>query len=392
MPKQIRMQIVEEATPIISHQNARQMLVGPGHNEPEPFPGWGGFVGWTSPLRLRSGVLIVGFSAGYWHGSPPTPWRVPPETLKQWIEMGMPADVDAPRGGRAMLIRSTDDGRTWSAPTTIIDTPDDDRHPNFIELADGTILCSFFRYSGVRDGTRANILRSTDGGLTWSEPSELPSPLEWDATDGPFVQLRDGGVLIALYGDILGRSDRAERIAVFRTDDSGVTWRCTGVIEAEHELSEPGIVELPDGRLIVIARPEGAISWSDDGGETWTEPASFGMRMYEPGLLVLADGTLVCLYGSYNDGQRGGLHAMFSRDGGETWIAPAPDYGFSVDPSVYGYCRGILLPDGDILMSYLDSGGHHSGDARTEKIWSMRFRVRDDLRGIERRDEIWSAG
>ena len=42
--------------------------------------------------------------------------------------MGLPADIVAPTGGRAMIIRSTDQGKTWSKPVTLIDTPDDDRH------------------------------------------------------------------------------------------------------------------------------------------------------------------------------------------------------------------------------------------------------------------------
>ena len=58
--------------------------------------------------------------------------------------MGLPADIVAPTGGRAMIVRSTDQGKTWSKPETLIDTPSDDRHPAFVELKDGTVLCSFF--------------------------------------------------------------------------------------------------------------------------------------------------------------------------------------------------------------------------------------------------------
>jgi hypothetical protein len=82
----------------------RGILVGPGINQPDPFPGYGGFVGWESPIRLKSGVWIVGFNAGYWHASPPTPVHYPPKTLAEYRKMGMP-DVQAPTGGRAMFIR-----------------------------------------------------------------------------------------------------------------------------------------------------------------------------------------------------------------------------------------------------------------------------------------------
>ena len=46
-----------------------------------------------------------------------------------------------------MLIRSSDEGKR-SKPTLLIDTPVDDRHPAFVELRDGAILCSFFTYVG----------------------------------------------------------------------------------------------------------------------------------------------------------------------------------------------------------------------------------------------------
>jgi len=84
-------------------------------------PGYTGFVGWQHPIRLRNGTLLVGFSTGYWHGSPPTPLLIDAQTLADWRKIGFPDEVDAPTGGRAMLIRSEDDGVTWSKPETIIE-------------------------------------------------------------------------------------------------------------------------------------------------------------------------------------------------------------------------------------------------------------------------------
>ena len=44
--------------------SCRGTVVGKGVNEPDPFPGYGGFVGWESPVRLHDGTWIVGFNAG----------------------------------------------------------------------------------------------------------------------------------------------------------------------------------------------------------------------------------------------------------------------------------------------------------------------------------------
>jgi photosystem II stability/assembly factor-like uncharacterized protein len=192
------------------------------------------------------------------------------------------------------------------------------------------------------------------------------------------VVLKDGSVVLGIYGS--PPKGGREQVAVLRSTDSGQTWQLLSVVQSDHEMSEMGLAQLPDGRLVLITRPEGDIAWSSDGGRTWTKPVTFGMRMFEPGLLVLRDGTLLCLHGSYSGG---GFRAIFSRDGGQTWVAPARDRGFVVDRSVYGYGRGIELPDGSVFAVYIHTGGHRTKDAQTEALWAIRLRIRPDHSGVE---------
>ena len=379
--------VVEGGEPTQDYRECRRMLIGPGVNEPDPFPGWGGFVGWEAPARLRDGTWLVGFNAGYWHASPPTPFKLGAGDLETWSGLGMPTDIDAPRGGRAMIMRSNDEGVTWSKPETLIDAPADDRHPNFCELSDGTILCSFFTYPGGRaDAGRdpsetalTGIIRSFDGGKTWEQtPKRLDGPFTSDSTDGPIIELPDGSALIAVSA---APADGGPGVAaIYRTTDSGDTWELLSTVKSENPMYEPSIAELPDGRLVLIGRPEGDIAWSDDGGKTWTDPVTFGIRLFEPGLICLKDGTLLCLHGSYG---AGGFRAMFSTDGGETWICPAEGHAFPVDPSVYGYAKGIELPDGSVFAVYISTGGHTTEDAKSNAIWGIRLRVRPDHSGID---------
>ena len=82
---EVTVQIIEGGESKVPAADIRRMLVGPGVNQPDPHPGYTGFVGWESPLRLRDGTLLVGFSTGYWHASPPTAAadaRRPVETLE----------------------------------------------------------------------------------------------------------------------------------------------------------------------------------------------------------------------------------------------------------------------------------------------------------------------
>ena len=382
--------IVEGGESKARPEDCRATLVGPGVNQPDPFPGYGGFVGWESPVRLQNGDWLVGFNAGYWHASAPTPLRYPAKTLEQYHKLGLPTDIVAPTGGRAMIMRSTNAGKTWSKPVTLIDTPADDRHPAFVELRDGTLLCSIFTYSGEPENgdwgkdsalaVRVRFIRSFDGGHTWEKKSrQLQTPFSYDETDGPLVRLKDGSVLVAVNGR--APSGPPDQAAVLRSTNRGKSWKLLATIKAGHDLQEVTVAELPDGQWVMMARPEGDVCWSRDHGHTWTPPVTFGFRMYAPSLYVLRDGTLICLHGSYATGHSG-LRVIFSTDGGHIWIASGKDHGFLVD-NAYGYGKAMELPDGSLFITYLNSGGHRTQDAQSNSIRCIRLRIRPDHSGVD---------
>lgn len=407
-----KVKVVQGGESRLKPENCLSTLVGPGINQPDSFPGWGGFVGWVSPVRLMNGDWLVGFSAGYWHASPPTPLLYSQEAVASYIKLGFPENFSAPTGGRAMAIRSSDQGKTWTKPFTIIDTPFDDRHPSFVELADGTLLCSMFTYSGAeRDqirkdpslAFRAAVIRSFDHGYTWNkEVIRLPSPFINEETDGPMVLLKDGSVLLTINGTPVD-SD-IDQAAVFTSRDKGATWKLLSVIKSAndvkeavkteemdtkksvailkgHDLFETNSAVLHNGQWVMMARPEGDICWSEDQGKSWTTPVTFGMRMFAPSLYVLRDGTLVCLHGSYDPGFWA-LRVIFSTDGGHTWIAPSETHGFLVS-NCYGYAKAMELPDGSLFIVDQDTGGHSALDARNMSLRCLRLKIRADHSGIE---------
>lgn len=377
----VTVKVVKDGESISKPDYCRATVVGPGINQPDPFPGYTGFVGWESPILLKNGEMLVGFSAGYWHFSPPIS-DADLDKSNEYTSIGMPK-VEAPRGGRAMITRSLDKGKTWSKPVTLVDTEWDDRHPSFLELPSGVILCSFFQgclgdyKKDSNVGFHTMITRSKDGGRTWEEPTRVPSPFLADETDGPMVLAKDGSVYMVIDGD--ANDGNPWQIAVLRSKDEGKSWKIISRVKTNHELTEPSMAQFPDGTMVMIARPEGDIFWSYDNGKTWTEPVSLGMRIFAPSLQVLKDGTLLCLHGSYGGG---GLRAIFSTDGGHTWIAPNEKYGFLVDNS-YGYGKGTQMPDRSVFITYLSSGGHTAGSAANNAVYSIRLRVRSDHSGID---------
>ena len=115
----------------------------------------------------------------------------------------------------------------WPGRTSQTDTPADDRHPAFVQIKDGTVLCSFFIYLGDEPAItnpgqipdpHVFFLRSLDGGQTWEKtPIPLGTP-HFHETDGPLVQLKDGSVLAAINGRPEGPPDQA---GLFRFTDGG---------------------------------------------------------------------------------------------------------------------------------------------------------------------------
>lgn len=356
----------------------RRVLVSPTYKQPKPYEGYAGFVGWVSVARTKAGTLLVAFSSGYWHASPPTPITfIKPDDVERWKKMGMPT-VNAPRGGRAEIMRSEDGGKTWSDPVPMIDTEWDDRSPAIAQLKDGTLVASFFTYP--KPGVA--IIRSTDDGKTWEQtPRMIHEPFHSLATDGPPLVMPDGSMLLATYGTEK-EGDKYEAIGIFSSKDKGQTWSHLSTVRAQQEMTEPGLTRLKDGTLVLITRSEGAVSYSKDNGRTWTEPRNISSRIFDPWLVTLKDGKVLCLHGSYNR-PKTGLRAIISTDGGQSWNGAGANYGFTVDPTAYGYSRGVQLPDGSVYIVYQGTGGHRSKDAGTMSLYGMRLRVKKDGRGIE---------
>ena len=380
---EIQFKVVGTEPPADLYRSCRQMLVGPWHNQPEEYQGYNGFVGWAGVTRLRSGQWLVAFTSGTWHGTPP--WtdevRKNPAAVRQFKafqDIGLP-DIDAPRGGRAHIMHSDDEGRTWSKPQTLIDTEDDDRHPAILELDDGTLLCTFFtwRLPGV---AHAKYMLSHDGGKSWTEPTGVPGkPKSSSFGNGSAIQLSDGSVVWVVEGRFdpsLGHNC----IGVLRSTDRARNFELAAIIKTDHHLMEPTVAEVAPGHLVMVARREGDVSWSNDGGKTWTQSSGTDWNLFDPHLVIAPNGVLALFHGSY---KAGALRVLLSPDGGHTWHGPGEWIGYSVDPSVYGYCHPMVLPDGTIYVTYLHTGGHLPADARTEALWGLRVRVHDDAGGID---------
>ncbi|MEA1951034.1 MAG: sialidase family protein [Planctomycetota bacterium] len=295
--------------------------------------GAGAYEAFPDVCRTRSGELLCVFYAGYAHASPPRD--------------------KLPKGARIAICRSKDDGLTWSAAETVVDTPIDDRDSSIIELPSGDLLVTFMNFDLKRTkGThQAYSVRSSDGGKTWSQPKPIDTPFaQLEAISTPPRLMPDGRLLLTPYGNNTGDPRSYKHAAVLESRDEGRTWTTLAEIKsAKHLLLEPDLVRLPQGRLLMMMRAVMTSSESTDGGHTWTDPKPVGIAGDCPYLLLTSKNILLCGIRQRSTRSTCVLH---STDFGRTWKSPV-----TIDPVLGAYPSMVELPDGRIFVVYYNEGG-----------------------------------
>ncbi|CQR47170.1 Sialidase A precursor [Paraliobacillus sp. PM-2] len=236
------------------------------------------------------------------------------------------------------------------------------------------------------------IIRSDDDGLTWSDPIDLNTQVKepWmafiGAGPGRGLQLKEGKhkgrLLFPIY---YSNKHRKMSCALIYSDDHGVTWKRSespndgrafnGVTldaetlsEKNSDLTESQIVEMPNGDIHVYMRNHSgkqriALAVSKDGGNTWSD-VSYHDELIDPtcqsSILKYPDqedGKTRLLFSNPADEQyRTKGTVRLSEDGGKTW-----PYAKQIEPTGFIYSCLTVFSNGEVGLLYEKSS--HDDDS-----------------------------
>lgn len=310
------------------------------------------------------------------------------------------------RSGRLEVVRSLDEGRSWTPPSVIANSDRDDRNPALGVSRDGVLVLAYHRQGSYDDrgnsrpvprGVKTQpidvmVTRSADTGLTWEEPRPLDVDLlRTGSAFGKIVAQADGTLLLPIYimDHALGVSTREEMLRrdpkhfgsyLVRSRDGGITWGEPSLIAPA--MDETALLVLPDGQLLALLRGSDteAALWSahsDDGGRTWASP----VQVTSPGqlpadLTLLTNGDILLSHGNRNPPYR--IEGRISRDGGRRWLdgtltfsGPLYDYGAGGHRRTdLGYPSSVVLHGNGqrraVTMYYFNPSLPTSGDWQDE--------------------------
>jgi hypothetical protein len=191
-------------------------------------------------------------------------------------------------------------GKTWE-PARIIYDPGRDAQTignQIVVLPDGTLINAFTRITGTstqEPRSEVATIRSTDQGVTWSEPVVV-STMRFFAVRDPDddTPIRSGaiiaevdadprtGALYVAWEDLRFTSGGRNGIVLASSTDGGVTWTAPRLVSpaSAHYSFTPGMAVAADGALglsyfsVRSARDVMAVAvlaTSRDGGGTWSE-------------------------------------------------------------------------------------------------------------------------
>jgi len=220
---------------------------------------------------------------------------------------------------------SHNDGYEWSTAEILQNTEKiSDFDPAFIRK--GKRIYLFYSLArwwepklvGEKKGFLGNFIKYTDDmGKTWSDARKLSDR---------FAQRSNGIVLV--NGDLLLSCYTQDgHFVVLKSIDDGNSWQIFGDLNGPVRLTEPTIVELSGGKILMMMRSTDGFIWasrSENFGATWLMPYKTDVKASNAShvLYRMKDGRIALAYNSCKPHKRSPLILCLSEDEGVSWETP----------------------------------------------------------------------
>ena len=248
---------------------------------------------------------------------------------------------------------SRHDGRQWSPPVEVANGIQEkgDRLPTWnpvlFQPRVGPLML-FYKVGPSPSTWWGMVMSSSDDGATWSAPQKLPDGILGPIKDKP-VQLADGTILSPSSTENAGW-----RIHIERSTDGGKTWTKSEPLNdpQKAKLIQPTILDHGNGSLQILCRSQQQKiyeSWSRDSGATWSEPTPTELPNPNSGIdaVELKDGRSLLVY-NHSPTARTPIHIAISKDG-KSWSAPLM---IEEGEGQYSYPAVIQTSDGLVHITY----------------------------------------
>jgi alpha-L-fucosidase len=166
------------------------------------------------------------------------------------------------------------DGGGWTYPERIADGIVNDtlRYPtwNPVLFYKDRILSLYYKMGPSPDEWWGMVIKSYDEGKTWTKPQALPDGFLGPIKNKPI----ETGLTTLLFPSSVEYPNGVWKAHIERSDNGGKSWKRIEIPSPDSvKIIQPSLLEFPNGRILALLRSNQdrvMQSWSYDDGKTWT--------------------------------------------------------------------------------------------------------------------------